>query len=78
MKKPNELLKKEDNSRFEMRTDVKIDNRNREEVFEVVKHGVTLEWTANITEALGAFKQSMDSKIYSINMRTGIRTLRHA
>jgi hypothetical protein len=69
------LLKKED-EKFCIKGEVKIDNRGREEVFEVQHNGVSLEWTANVSEALSAHKATPGSKLYAINMGTGNKTLR--
>lgn len=62
--------------RFVMTKDIRFDNRNRGEVFEVKKDGVTLEFTPNISEAQSAMRQSMGAKLYSINLGNGQRTLR--
>lgn len=75
MKKASERVKVED-EKFVMKSDIKFDNRGRAEVFEVKHNGVTLEWSANITDAIAAQKQTLNSQIFVINMNTGARTLR--
>lgn len=59
---------------FEMKGEVKIDNRGREKLFDVQHNGVTIEFTANISEALAVQRSSMGSILYSINTATGTRT----
>jgi len=62
---------------FEMRGEIRVDNRNRPCVFDVVSaHGITVEWSANYNEALAAHRQSKGSKIFEVNMTTGARTRR--
>lgn len=75
MKKPTERVKPEA-EKYVMKGEIKVDNRGREEVFEVKKDGVTIDWTSNITEALATAKTVMNSVVYSINMHTGVKTLR--
>lgn len=73
----NETLTKDDNIKFSIKSDTKIDNRARDEIFEVAKDGVSIEWTANVSEAMAVHRQSNGSKLYSINMHTGNKSLRH-
>lgn len=73
-KKQTERVAPQD-EKYVMKGEIKGDNRGRE-VFEVKKHGVTIDFTSNITEALSAQRQSMGSVIYSINPNTGTKTLR--
>ena len=73
IKSATKITKEEE--RYVQKGDTKIDNRGRE-VFEVKKHGVTIDFTANITEALSAQRQSMGSVIYSINPNTGVKVQR--
>lgn len=77
MKKPTDRLavKKED-EKYVQKGEIKVDSRGREEVFEVKHNSVTIDWTANITEALSTAKTVMNSVVYSINMSTGLKTLR--
>lgn len=73
----NTLLKSKPFEKFEMKGDVKIDNRGREKMYDVQHNGVTIEFTANISEALAVQKHVLGSIMYSINMATGART-KHA
>lgn len=75
MKKQTERVKPEA-EKYVMKGDIKVDNRGRDEIFEVTKDGVTLDLTANFTEASSVQKQSIGSRLYSINMQTGKKTLR--
>lgn len=79
MKKQSErdaVTKEKEGEKYVTKGEIKVDYRNRPEVFEVKKDGVTVEWTANYTEAVSAQKQSQGSSLYSINMATGRKTLR--
>ena len=75
MKKQVERVKKED-EKYSNGKDIKVDNRNREEVFEVAHNGVSIDWTANFSEAISTARSVIGSRVYSINMSTGIKTLR--
>ena len=77
MKKQTDRVKKED-ERFCIKSEIKFDNRDREEVFEVKSKGVSIDWTSNYTEAAASQRQSLGSQLYSINMQSGRKTLRVA
>ena len=66
---------KED-KKFSMTGEIKYDNRGRAEVYEVQHNGVSIDWTANVSEALASHKATPGSKLYAINMGTGNKTLR--
>ena len=68
--------KDDDKKPFSMGGDVKIDNRGRDCLFETKHNGVTVEWSANISDALAAARSKLGAQVYEINLSTGKKTLR--
>jgi len=75
MAKPEQKLLKKEDEKFCIKGEIKIDNRGRDFVYEVKHNGVTLDWTANISEALSSAKATLRATIYAINMLSGLKTI---
>lgn len=56
--------------------EVKVDWSKRETVFEVKHNGVSLDWSANLLEAMATAKATMGAVIYEINRQTGVKRAR--
>ena len=76
MKNLQKEIKAREDKKYVMKGDIKVDLRGRAEVFEVKHNGVSIDWTANFTEALSTQKNVFGSSVYSINTSTGIKTVR--